>query len=264
MQTLWGDNLSAGQALFFRRRNAKELLISCTIIYACIESDYISHGNRVRIMGAGTGTSKTKRDSEERSDAVEAARAETALPPVRSAGENVDKIREILFGVQMREYEKRFNQLETRLFKHVADLRDETVRRLDALESFTKHEIEAINDSLRAERDARGEKESSLDRELSSLSANTEKRVRQLEDQLAKTAREIREQILVQGRANSEETRTKIDSLSAIVDRRSSILQEEKVDRADMASVLTELAIRLNKGSVLSELEIPSDVSSEH
>ena len=38
---------------------------------------------------------------------------------------NVDKIREILFGGQMRAYDRRFTRLEERLAKESADLREE-------------------------------------------------------------------------------------------------------------------------------------------
>ena len=40
---------------------------------------------------------------------------------------NVEKIRDILFGAQMRDYEKRFIRLEERMFKEMKDLRDDTI-----------------------------------------------------------------------------------------------------------------------------------------
>ena len=38
---------------------------------------------------------------------------------------NVDKIRDILFGSQMRDYDKKFARIEERLLKETADLREE-------------------------------------------------------------------------------------------------------------------------------------------
>ena len=43
-------------------------------------------------------------------------------------GANVDKIRDILFGSQMRDYDKRFGRLEDRLIKDAESLRDEIGR----------------------------------------------------------------------------------------------------------------------------------------
>src|SRR5215210_3122558 len=64
---------------------------------------------------------------------------------------NIDKIRQILFGGQMRDYEKRFSRLEERLLKESADLRDETKKRFDALEAFVRSEFEALSERLVAE-----------------------------------------------------------------------------------------------------------------
>ena len=48
-------------------------------------------------------------------------------------GANVDKIRDILFGSQMRDYEKRFSRLEERLTKAQDTLREDLKKRFDAL-----------------------------------------------------------------------------------------------------------------------------------
>ena len=48
-------------------------------------------------------------------------------------GGNLDKVRNILFGAQSRDYERRFARLEERLAKETADLRDDMRRRFDSL-----------------------------------------------------------------------------------------------------------------------------------
>src|SRR6516165_489888 len=70
-------------------------------------------------------------------------------------GANVDKIRDILFGSNMREYEKRFARLEERLTKSSDALRDDLKKRFDSLESYVKNELEAIATRLKAEYAAR-------------------------------------------------------------------------------------------------------------
>src|SRR3979409_1479285 len=72
-------------------------------------------------------------------------------------GGNIDKIREILFGIQMRDYEKRFARLEERLLKESGDLREEAKKRFDSLELYIKHEMEALTERLTAEQHARTE-----------------------------------------------------------------------------------------------------------
>ncbi len=55
-----------------------------------------------------------------------------------AGGGNLDKVRDILFGGQMRDYEKRFNRLEDRLVKECSSIRDDIKKRLDSLEMYVK------------------------------------------------------------------------------------------------------------------------------
>ncbi len=55
-----------------------------------------------------------------------------------SASGNLDKIRDILFGAQAREHERRFAQLEQHLIREAADLRNDLKRRFETLEGYIK------------------------------------------------------------------------------------------------------------------------------
>ena len=70
-----------------------------------------------------------------------------------SAGSgNLDKVRDILFGGQMREVERRFARLEERLIKETQDLKeDETASRRASKRS--RKESESLAEQLRGERE---------------------------------------------------------------------------------------------------------------
>src|ERR1700691_4937341 len=72
-------------------------------------------------------------------------------------GANVDKIRDILFGSQMRDYEKRFVKLEDRLIKDAEALRDEMNKRFQSLEGFVQKELESLGHRLKGEKSERSE-----------------------------------------------------------------------------------------------------------
>src|SRR5579862_3473204 len=72
---------------------------------------------------------------------------------------NVDKIRDILFGSQMRDYDRKFAMLEERLMKETADFREDVKRRFATLEAFIKGEIEALDAAQKAEKTERTEAE---------------------------------------------------------------------------------------------------------
>jgi DNA anti-recombination protein RmuC len=167
---------------------------------------------------------------------------------------NIDKIRQILFGNQMRDYEKRFSRLEERLLKESADLRDETRKRFDALETFIKNEMEALTGRLRAEQSAREESAQNLSREMQAASKSLEKKLGQADEQNSRSQRELRQQILDQSKTLSDEIRQKHEEISAMLAREVAELSHDKTDRSALAALFSEVALRLN-----DEFKIPGD-----
>ena len=159
---------------------------------------------------------------------------------------NIDKIREILFGGQMRGYEKRFLRLEERVLKESTDLRDETRKRFDALEAFVKSEFEALTERLQTEQRARDESVQSLSREMQGADQALERKLAQFDEQTTRGQRDLRQQILDQSKSMSEEIRQKYAELVALVERETTELDHAKTDRASLAALFTEVGLRLN------------------
>jgi DNA repair exonuclease SbcCD ATPase subunit len=167
---------------------------------------------------------------------------------------NIDKIRDILFGVQMRDYEKKFGRLEDRLVKEATGLRDDLKRRFESLEAYIKKEVESLDDRLKAEHSERTEAVKELAQELKNLTKAFEKKTAQIDEQATKSQRELRDQILDQSKSLAEEIETKTDALSTQLAREVHELQKDKTDRTALATLLTEMAMRLN-----NEFRIPGN-----
>jgi len=85
---------------------------------------------------------------------------------LRGGAGNVDKIRDILFGTQMRDYESRFARLEEALVKETAEIRETNRRRFDQLETYIREEFETVQARLKTERDERSDVDGQQAREL--------------------------------------------------------------------------------------------------
>ena len=107
-------------------------------------------------------------------------------------------MRDILFGNQMREVDRRFARLEERIIKETRDLKDDIKRRLDALEAHTLKETETLAGDLRQERGDRVDGNARFARELADTVANVRAAQRRPRRALGKGQREIRQQILEQ------------------------------------------------------------------
>jgi hypothetical protein len=168
-------------------------------------------------------------------------------------GANVDKIRDILFGSQMRDYEKRFVRLEERLTRDAEALRDELKKRFDALEAFVRQEAESLGQRLKSEKGERVEALKELTREVRDSDKALEKKLAQVDDAVAKGTSELRTRILEQSKNLSAEIGDKHRELSTALDREVQALRADKTDREALADLFTELALRLKKEFSLPE-----------
>ena len=164
---------------------------------------------------------------------------------IAAGGGNLEKIREILFGAQVSDFEKRFVRLEERLLKETSDARAETKKRFDAMEAFIKKEIESLADRLKTEQGERADASKELSRELRDTAKNLEKKLAQQDEQAMKGQRELRQQILDQSKSLTDEIRTRIRETSTALTRELQELRAAKTDRAALAGLFTDAAVRL-------------------
>ena len=106
---------------------------------------------------------------------------------------NLDKVREILFGAQVRESEKRQQRLEERLLRELTEIREEIRRRYDTLDAFVRQELETLSERLVAERAQRLESVESLSRDHKENVSNIHKKLATADELLSKTQRELRQ-----------------------------------------------------------------------
>jgi hypothetical protein len=181
--------------------------------------------------------------------------AEQSQPQVlRGGAGNVDKIRDILFGSQMRDYESRFARLEETLIKETLEIRETNKRRFEQLESYIRKEFETVQTRLKAERDERSEVASQQSRELKELNESLSRRIRDLDDRETNVERSLRSDLLQQARELTEEIRARHDEMASVLEKRVGELRDGKTDRAALATLFTEVALRLS-----DQFQIPGD-----
>ncbi len=165
---------------------------------------------------------------------------------------NMEKVRDILFGAQMREFEKRLGRMEEKLAKEQSDFRDDSRRRFEALELFVRGEVENLVSELKSERREREESARGSEKQLLDSLKATERKLGQLEEQLAKQQREQRQQQHEQQTGLRDELRAAREQLAHSLSRQVEELRTEKLDRSSLAGMLSEVAMRLT-----GELPVP-------
>ncbi|MGH9713277.1 MAG: hypothetical protein ACRD5M_08260 [Candidatus Acidiferrales bacterium] len=167
-------------------------------------------------------------------------------------GANVDKIRDILFGSQMRDYEKRFSRLEDNVTKAVENLREDMAKRFDTLSGFVQQEVDSLSQRLKTEKGERSDAFKELSRELKDAAKGLEKKIGQLEESFADGQSELRSKILEHSKAVMNEIDKLRREAAAALDTEVEVLRNEKTDRAALADLFAEFSLRLK-----NDLELP-------
>ena len=128
-------------------------------------------------------------------------------------GASLDKVRDLLFGVHLRDYDRKLARLEERLVKETSDLREDVKKRLTAIEGLIRQEVESLSDRLKNEQDERSTAAKDLARELNDSARTFERRASQLDDQMARGLRELRQQLHEQHQGLSDELRRQAEDL---------------------------------------------------
>lgn len=169
--------------------------------------------------------------------------------------EGIDKVRDILFGAKVRQYEQKFKHLEDLIQKEIANLRSETTKSADTLETYVKKELEALSDQVKNEQTERAESAEELSGKIDRTVKGIEKKTGQLSEKVIATQRDLQEQVLQQSKSLMEEIRSQNSQISSSLDRSVNDLRTEKMDRLAFADLLMEVAMRLKDEFKIPEVE---------
>lgn len=169
-----------------------------------------------------------------------------AAAPREAESGNVDKIRDILFGAQMRDYDRRFSGLEERLLQEATTLREEVAQRLGATEQYVRRELDALTAQLSAEQRDRTQAVRETTDALTNVNRELSERIAALAEQTAHQHRELRQAMSDQQRAITDEGSRRHQELTTALRREGSELRSAKIDRTALAAMFAELAHRLS------------------
>ena len=159
--------------------------------------------------------------------------------------QNVDRIRDILFGSQMRDYDGRFQRLEERLAYDAAATRADLQQRLEALEAFMKGEVESMTNRLRAENAERNQALGKLAQDLAETARGLDLKINNLDQQAAKDIRDLREQLLAQSKKLGDEMRERHEQMKSSLAQEAQQIRGAMTGREALSDMLSELSLRL-------------------
>jgi hypothetical protein len=176
-----------------------------------------------------------------------AAQAALASAPVGAEAPGVDKIRELLFGNQMQDYDKRFLVLEERFQQKMRDVEGVSTRNLGSVEGAIKKQLDSIVGQLREEQELRVDADKELRGGLRELIEGLEKRLTQLSDRLGGVEREFMERMGHESQTLRDDIRRRNEDTRTTIERMFTELSNVKTDRNLLAGLFVEIARCLNQ-----------------
>jgi DNA repair exonuclease SbcCD ATPase subunit len=160
---------------------------------------------------------------------------------------SVDKIRDILFGNQMQDYDRRFSQIDERFQQKLRDLESETTRHLGTAETSLKKQLDSLANQMAQEKELRSDSDKELERNLRDQMQGLEKRIGQLSDQLGRFERDFIERVTQETQGLRDELKRRNDDTRATVEKMFAELSGVKTDRNLLAGLFVEIAKCLNQ-----------------
>ena len=168
---------------------------------------------------------------------------------------SLSQIRDILLGPISQTFEQKLNQLEQRGDRSMRDFSETTLVRIDELENRTDDKLARLNEDVEGDRERHSKAAEQLKQECEAAVNAVRKRVERFVKQCESSQAEF-----------AEATRAKMEQLSATLtgrlDTEVGRLRSELVDRASLASALSEAALRIS-GAVHDMAIDPSEPDQE-
>ena len=161
---------------------------------------------------------------------------------------NLEKVRDILFGTQSREFEERCNLLEKRLLQESTDLKDQLTRSLEDIKTYVNKEVSRLTSQIQQEQAGRSNSVEEVGQVIKTLGSQLESRLSGLHDQTTTQHQMLEGQLTQQKVELAEHQKQALAEMQGRFQEAFKELKTDKTDRAVLAEMLMDVALRLKVG----------------
>ncbi|MGE5656957.1 MAG: hypothetical protein ACM37W_10100 [Actinomycetota bacterium] len=189
--------------------------------------------------------------------------AEITKEEMRERLGNIDQIRDIIFGAQLREYDTRFDKIESGLSMLQQDLQTRVEQVKTVLSTELRIAVDSIEKKLKSISTNSQEEVADLRQQLDRVNRKFSSSFESLDETIDSKTSALRDDLSATRDKLQEETRQLKAQVFEELDRRFSMLREVKVSRDDMAEILFELGMRLKGTEFVPQLKEVADSRTE-
>ncbi|MGB3239698.1 MAG: hypothetical protein WBB29_15485 [Geitlerinemataceae cyanobacterium] len=175
---------------------------------------------------------------------------------------NIDQIRDILFGSQLREYDTRLEQVESTVSVLQQEIRDRTDDLKQSLFKEIQAVVEALEKKIKSMTLKDNEEKVDIRQQLDRLSKRLSANVTTLDETIDKQTSALRDDMTASREKLQGDVLDLRNQIFDELDKRIANLSKSKVARDDMAEILFEVGLRLKGSEFVPELKEAADSDS--
>ncbi|HAX77513.1 MAG TPA: hypothetical protein DCY88_17180 [Cyanobacteria bacterium UBA11372] len=185
--------------------------------------------------------------------------AEVTKEVLRDRLGNIDQIRDILMGPQLRDYETRLAQVEADLSLLRQDLRDRIEETKTSFAAEIRLTVESLEKKIKAVSLTASEESADLRQLTDRMNKRFSNTIEALNDTVDKQVASVRDELSESKARLQEDVRNLRDQIFEELDRQFSSLRSGKVSKDDMAEILFEVAMRIKGTEFVRQLKEATD-----
>jgi len=175
----------------------------------------------------------------------------------QNTANNVDQIRDLIFGQQIKEFEEKFSRLERMLTEQESKAAQALERSVSSLETRLKRMIEALETKLDDLSEASLKERTKLRELIENSDELLQTSIGQFKNDMLSKLKHVENNAADMGQTFREEMEQLRQEIESSVARRVEALSENKLSRDTFAQVLVETAMRLQEQS--PDMIVPSE-----
>lgn len=187
--------------------------------------------------------------------------AEITKEEMRERLGNIDQIRDIIFGAQLRDFNSRFEKLESELALLQQEMHDYASQVKSVLSTEVRAAIDSFEKKLKSLSLTSQEENADLRQQLDRLNRKFSSNLEALDESVDLQTSSLRQDLSQTRDRLQEEVRNLRSQVFDELNNRMAMLREGKVSRDDMAEILFELGMKLKGTEFVPELREAADTN---
>lgn len=159
----------------------------------------------------------------------------------------IDKVRDILFGKYVSDFEHRFAQLESQLEKDVEQLKERLTNKFKGMDVAVNESLARLDSLINQEQTKRDAEVLELHKTLEQARNGLQHSISLMEDQASQDLAAVKESLQHSHDELLDQAKSMQRALAAQLKSNTQELQADKVSRQTLALMLDEIAVKLRK-----------------